>query len=76
VEITQLDGVDVYLVTFSSGDIVYMSLDGQILSISKLAVTVVAQSTGGGGGGGNGGGSGGGEHEDDDEHEDEGGDDD
>jgi hypothetical protein len=79
VEVTQLDGVDVYLVTFSSGDIVYVSLDGQVLSISKLAVTVVARSTGGGGGGGGngGGGSGGGEHEDKDDHEEhEGGDDD
>ena len=29
VEITQFDGVDAYLVTFSSGDLVYVSLDGQ-----------------------------------------------
>jgi hypothetical protein len=43
VEITQLDGVDVYLVTFSSGDIVNVSLDGQIRSISKLVVTTVVQ---------------------------------
>ena len=55
VEVTQFEGADAYLVTFSSGDIVYLSLDGQILSISKLPVTVV-QSTGGGGGGGGGGG--------------------
>jgi hypothetical protein len=72
-EITQLDGVDVYLVTFSSGDIVYVSLDGQILSISKLPVTIVSQPSHHGGNGGNnqpapsnnGGsnGEGGGEHE-------------
>ena len=42
-EATQLNGVDVYLITFSSGDIVYVGLDGQILSISKVAVTVVNQ---------------------------------
>jgi len=69
VEVAQYEGADVYLVTFSSGDIVYLSLDGQILSISKLAVTVINQPTGGGGGrGGNTGGTTntGGEH---DEHE-------
>lgn len=42
-EITQLNGVDVYLITFSSGDLVYVGFDGQILSISKIAVTVVNQ---------------------------------
>jgi hypothetical protein len=42
-ELTQLNGVDVYLVTFSSGDLVYVSLDGQILSISKLSVTTINQ---------------------------------
>lgn len=52
-ENTQLDGVDVYLVTFSSGDLVYVSLDGKILSISKLPVKYVlgqpvAQNNGGG----------------------------
>ncbi|NOT04065.1 MAG: hypothetical protein HOP27_05645 [Anaerolineales bacterium] len=59
-ENAQLDGVDAYLVTFSSGDIVYVSLDGKVLSISKLPVTYIAgQSTwaGGGGNGGNGGGN-------------------
>jgi uncharacterized protein YpmB len=54
IEVTQFEGVDAYLVTFSSGDLVYLSLDGQVLSISKLAVTVITQpSSGGGGGGGN-----------------------
>lgn len=83
VEVTQLEGVDVYLVTFSSGDLVYISLDGQVLSISKLPVTVITQSTGGGGGGGGGGfnNNNSGEHEEEheEEHEDgddEGGDDD
>ena len=45
-ENAQLDGVNAYLVTFSSGDIVYVSLDGKVLSISKLPVTYIAgQST-------------------------------
>jgi uncharacterized membrane protein YgcG len=74
-ELTQFNGVDAYLVTFSSGDLVYVGLDGQILSISKLPVTTIVQkgskrgasdnqssgavATGGSGGGG----SSGGEHE-------------
>jgi hypothetical protein len=52
-EITQLDGVDVYLITFSSGDLVYVSFDGKILSFSKVAVTVVAQANHRGGGSNN-----------------------
>ena len=34
-EYAQLDGADVYLVTFLSGDLVYVSLDGQVISASK-----------------------------------------
>ena len=72
-EITQFNGVDVYLITFSSGDLVYVSFDGQILSISKIAVTVINQPASNGGGGNNGnqnntGGGGGDDHEDE-EHE-------
>jgi hypothetical protein len=52
-EITQFDGADVYLITFSSGDLVYVSLDGQILSISKLPVTIVSQPASHRGGGNN-----------------------
>jgi hypothetical protein len=68
VEVKQFEGADAYLVTFSSGDIVYLSLDGQILSISKLPVTttVVARkghSGGNSGGGTSSGNTGGGEHE-------------
>ncbi len=49
-ENTQFDGVDAYLVTFSSGDLVYVSLDGKIMSISKLPVTyVLGQSSNSGG---------------------------
>ena len=60
-EIAPLNGVDTYLVTFSSGDIVYVSMNGQILSISKLPVTVILSAPSGGnnknGGNNNGGGS-------------------
>lgn len=74
-EIIQFNGVDVYLVTFSSGDLVYVGFDGQILSISKIAVTVIKQPASNGGGGNNGNQNntgGGGEHE---SSEHEGGDD-
>ncbi len=71
VEGAQFNGIDAYLVTFSSGDIVYLSMDGQVLSISKIVVTVITQGHHGGGnndeapvvagGGGDGGGEGGGD---------------
>lgn len=41
-ESSQLNGMDAYLVTFSSGDLVYVSLDGKVLSISKIPVKYVA----------------------------------
>jgi len=54
VEVTDLEGETVYMVTFSSGDLVYVSMDGQIRSLGKVQVeTVVVNSGGGGGGGGN-----------------------
>ena len=61
-ENAKLNGVDAYMVTFSSGDLVYVGLDGNILSISKLPVTYIAggQSTwvgSSGNSGDNGGGS-------------------
>ena len=74
VETTQLDGVDAFLVTFSSGDLVYVGMDGEILLVSEIPVTVVSQpSSGGGGGHSRGGGesSSGHESEHEDEHEDE-----
>jgi hypothetical protein len=43
VEVSQFEGAEAYLVTFSSGDLVYVSMDGQILSISKLPVTTIVQ---------------------------------
>jgi len=42
-ESSELNGEAAYLITFSSGDLVYVSLDGQILSISKLPVTTIVQ---------------------------------
>ncbi len=42
VESTVLDGASVYLVTLSSGDLVYVSPDGQIVSISKIVPQVVS----------------------------------
>jgi len=70
VELTQFEGVDAYLVTFSSGDLVYLSLDGQVLSISKLPVTTIVQKGSKRNSGDNQGSgvvaSGGGEHEDGD----------
>lgn len=74
VETSKLNGADAYLVTFSSGDLVYVSLTGQILSITKLPVVTVSSGGGSGrraGGGGDAPSSSGGderEHEDD-EHE-------
>ncbi len=79
VEISDLNGVNAYLVTFSSGDLVYVGLDGQVLSIAKLPVTFINQPGSNGGGGNNGGdsggnnGGGGGNHRSDEDegHEDE-----
>jgi hypothetical protein len=51
VEKSPLNGVEAYLVTFSSGDLVYVGLDGQILSISKLPVTTVSVPSNGKGAG-------------------------
>jgi len=41
VETTGLNGVSTYLVTFSSGDLVYVSPQGQILSIVATTMTAV-----------------------------------
>jgi len=54
VEVTEFNGENVYLITFSSGDLVYMSLDGKILSIGKLDVVVVNVPTDNNGKGNNG----------------------
>lgn len=46
VESTLLNGASVYLVTFSSGDLVYVSPNGQIVSISKIVPQVVSAPAG------------------------------
>ena len=68
VETSAFNGADAYLVTFSSGDLVYVSPQGLILSVVNAPVVVYSapapaknknhKPSGGGGGGG-----GGGEHE-------------
>jgi hypothetical protein len=77
VEVTDLNGETVFLVTFTSGDLVYISLDGQIRSIGKVQVETVVINSGSGGGGG-GGDDGAGQasapsqsHEEDEHHEEE-----
>jgi hypothetical protein len=79
VEFTQFESIDAFLVTFSSGDLVYVGLDGQILSISKLPVTVVTlpkKGNGEGNGGGNNNQNNDHDDDDDDDDDDGGGDDD
>ena len=41
VETADLNGQSTYMVTFSSGDVVYVSMDGQIVSITHITPTVV-----------------------------------
>lgn len=44
-ENSQLDGADVYLATFASGDIMYISRDGRVLSTSKIGGLSIYQPT-------------------------------
>jgi hypothetical protein len=44
-EYAQLNGVDVYLVTFLSGDLVYVGVDGQVISTSKQDPISASQPT-------------------------------
>ena len=46
VESASFNGVDAYMVTFSSGQVAYVGLDGQILSITQIEPVVVAQNNG------------------------------
>ena len=85
VEVVDYEGAATYLVTFSSGDLVYVSSTGMVVANTKIQPVVVVASKGGNngnnGGGGqsnnNGGSSGGEDHEDhdDDDHDDHGDDD-
>jgi len=74
VEFTQFESIDAFLVTFSSGDLVYVGLDGQILSISKLPVSVVTI-TNKGKNEGDGNNNQNNDHDDDDDNDDDGDDD-
>lgn len=47
VETVDYQGVVAYLVTFSSGNLVYVSTTGEILAVSKIPPVVIARNTGG-----------------------------
>lgn len=80
VEVVEYESLPAYLVTFSSGDLVYVSAEGKILANTKLEPVIVmagGQGNGGGSGqGNNGGNSGGGDDHDDDDNEEDHDDDD
>lgn len=73
VESTLYENAPAYLVTFTSGDLVYVSPNGLILAVTKLAPVVVVVPGGNGNNADNNqvssAGSSGGEHEDYEEHE-------
>lgn len=54
VEVVDYEGAQAFLVTFSSGDLVYVGSDGRVLANSKIQPVVVVTSGGGGNGGGGG----------------------
>ena len=64
------EGSPAYLVTFSSGDLVYVSPTGQIIAVTKLEPVVVILPPQNDDDDGNRG-AGSGEHHDDDDHDDE-----
>ena len=78
IEMTELNGESVYLVTFTSGNLIYISLDGQVRAIDEIEVQTVVVNVSSGGGdrsstdrSNDSSNSSGGEHEDhEDEHED------
>lgn len=76
VESVDYEGAPAYLVTFSSGDLVYVSPMGEVVANTKMEPVIVVASSGsngggnGGGGGGGGGGNGGGGGDDDGDHDD------
>ena len=58
VQLADIKGAQSYMVTFSSGDVVYIGMQGQVLATMPppTPATVFSAVTGGGGGGGGGGG--------------------
>ena len=75
VETVDYEGVVAYLITFSSGKLVYVSTTGDILAITEIPPVVVASNNRGGNSGGNNSGNSGGGGGDHEEHDDEDGDD-
>lgn len=73
VETVDYQGVVAYLVTFSSGNLVYVSTTGEILAVSQIPPIVVVRNTGGNSNGGsapvNNSGGEQEDHEDNEEHE-------
>ena len=51
IEMTNLSGAQAYKVTFSSGDIVYVGLEGQVLKATPPPAPITIYANGGGGGG-------------------------
>jgi len=49
IEMTELNGESVYLVTFTSGKLIYISLDGQIRSVGEVEVQTVVVNVSSGG---------------------------
>lgn len=70
VEVVDYEGVATYLVTFSSGDLVYVSSTGVVIANTKIQPVFVAAS-GGNGGGGQTNNTGGHSSGDDDDHDDD-----
>ncbi|MCB0120521.1 MAG: hypothetical protein KDD72_15910 [Anaerolineales bacterium] len=71
VEVVDYEGAPTYLVTFSSGDLVYVNSIGAVIANTKLEPVVVIASSGGGNSNqNNSGGNSGGERHDDDDHDD------
>ena len=56
IELADLSGVQTYKVTFSSGDIVYVGLDGQVVKTTPPPAPITIIASGGGGNHHNGGG--------------------
>lgn len=70
VETVDYQGVVAYLITFSSGNLVYVSTTGEILAVSRIPPVVVARNTGGNSNNSGNSNNENGEHEDHEEHED------
>lgn len=70
VETVDYQGVVAYLVTFSSGNLVYVSTIGEILAVSKIPPVVIARNTGGNSNNSGNSNNDSDDHEDHEEHED------